>query len=106
MTVAWDIITIDVEEWFHDHNYLETVQPGQWADQESRVEKGMQVCLDLLDRHGAKATFFVLGWTAERNPDLVREMIRRGHEVGCRQPPKPLADNSSAGGPDGRRWDR
>ena len=40
-------------------------------------------CLDLLDRHGVKATFFVLGWTAERFPDLVREIARRGHEVGC-----------------------
>lgn len=77
------IITIDVEEWFHGHNYLAHVPPSTWADQELRVERGTHLCLDLLDRHGVKATFFVLGWTAERFPDLVREIAQRGHEVGC-----------------------
>lgn len=77
------IITIDVEEWFHGHNYLAHVPPSTWADQQLRVERGTHLCLDLLDRHGVKATFFVLGWTAERFPDLVREIARRGHEVGC-----------------------
>ena len=83
MNESPDIITIDVEEWFHGHNYLDQVPPEQWAGQESRVEKGMAICLDLLDRHGVKATFFVLGWTAERHPDLVAEVVRRGHEIGC-----------------------
>lgn len=77
------IITIDVEEWFHGHNYLDHVPPATWTDQDLRVERGTSRCLDLLDRHGVKATFFVLGWTAERFPDLVREIARRGHEVGC-----------------------
>lgn len=78
-----DIITIDVEEWFHGHNYLASVPPDKWDSRESRVEAGMQVCLDLLERHAAKATFFVLGWTAERHPAVVREILARGHEVGC-----------------------
>ncbi len=82
-TSAPTIITIDVEEWFHGHNYLAQVPPATWADQTLRVETGTRRCLDLLDRHGVKATFFVLGWTAERFPDLVREIARRGHEVGC-----------------------
>jgi len=43
----------------------------------------MQICLDLLDRHQVKATFFVLGWIAERHPALIREIKRRGHEIGC-----------------------
>jgi polysaccharide deacetylase family protein (PEP-CTERM system associated) len=77
------IVTVDVEEWFHGHNYLHQVPPDTWHAQETRVEKGMAACLDLLDRHGARATFFVLGWTAERFPDVVREIVRRGHEVGC-----------------------
>ncbi len=77
------IITIDVEEWFHGHNYLASVPLSMWDSQVLRVEKGTRACLDLLDRHGVKATFFVLGWTAERFPDLVREIARRGHEVGC-----------------------
>ena len=78
-----DIITVDVEEWFHGHNYLDHIPPEIWDDQEQRVEKGMSLCLDLLDRFGVKGTFFVLGWTAERHPDVVREIARRGHEVGC-----------------------
>jgi polysaccharide deacetylase family protein (PEP-CTERM system associated) len=80
---APDIITVDVEEWFHGHNYLDHVPPGQWDQQESRVEQGTRLCLDLLDRHGVKATFFVLGWTAERHRDLVGRILDRGHEIGC-----------------------
>ena len=78
-----DIVTIDVEEWFHGHNYLDHAPPETWDDLEQRVEIGTNRCLDLLDRHGVAATFFVLGWTAERHPDLVREIVRRGHEIGC-----------------------
>jgi polysaccharide deacetylase family protein (PEP-CTERM system associated) len=78
-----DIITVDVEEWFHGHNYLDHVPPGVWDRQEQRVEVGTHRCLDLLDRHGVRATFFVLGWTAERHPGLVAEIVRRGHEIGC-----------------------
>jgi len=78
-----DIITVDVEEWFHGHNYLHHMPPEVWDDQEQRVEIGMELVLDLLDRHDVQATFFVLGWTAERHPGVVREIVRRGHEVGC-----------------------
>lgn len=78
-----DIITVDVEEWFHGHNYLHLVPEETWDQQPLRVEAGMKICLDLLDRHQVKATFFVLGWTAERHPDLVREIASRGHEIGC-----------------------
>jgi len=78
-----DIVTVDVEEWFHGHNYLEHAPPETWADLEQRVEIGTARCLDLLDRHDVKATFFVLGWTAERRPDVIAEIARRGHEIGC-----------------------
>lgn len=80
---APDIITVDVEEWFHGHNYLDHVPPGQWDQQESRVEQGTSLCLDLLDRHQVKATFFILGWTAERHPRVVKEIVAHGHEIGC-----------------------
>ena len=80
---AGNILTVDVEEWFHGHNYLDHVPPGQWDNEESRVEKGTRRCLELLDRHNVKATFFVLGWTAERHPHVVAEIAERGHEIGC-----------------------
>ncbi len=81
--IVGNILTVDVEEWFHGHNYLDHVPPGQWDKQESRVEKGTELCLDLLDRHGVTATFFVLGWTAERHPGVVAEIAHRGHEIAC-----------------------
>ncbi len=80
---AGNILTVDVEEWFHGHNYLDHVPPEQWDSEESRVEKGTRRCLELLDRHNVKATFFVLGWTAERHPQVVAEIAERGHEIGC-----------------------
>lgn len=78
-----DILTIDVEEWFHGHNYLEHVPPRTWDDQERRVEANTDKVLALLDRHGVTGTFFVLGWTAERHPDLVRRIAAAGHEIAC-----------------------
>ena len=54
---------------------------SRWDECELRVEASAGRILDLLDRHGAKATFFVLGWVADRLPGLVREIERRGHEI-------------------------
>ncbi|MDP2689565.1 MAG: DUF3473 domain-containing protein, partial [Deltaproteobacteria bacterium] len=54
-----------------------------WDTYDSRIEKPTMKILDLLDGHGVKATFFVLGWVAERHPKLVVEIQRRGHEIAC-----------------------
>jgi polysaccharide deacetylase family protein (PEP-CTERM system associated) len=78
-----DILTIDVEEWFHGHNYLGQVPPESWDDQVCRIEGNTELCLDLLAAHGVAATFFVLGWTAERYPGLVRRIAESGHEIAC-----------------------
>lgn len=83
MNLAPDILTIDVEEWFHGHNYREHVPPEAWDRQGRRVEANTDRVLALLDRYGVRATFFVLGWTAARHPDLVRRIAAAGHEVGC-----------------------
>ncbi len=83
MSAMPDILTIDVEEWFHGHNYLAQVPPSAWERQEQRVVANTGRVLDLLDRHGIRATFFVLGWTASRHPDLVRRIAAAGHEIGC-----------------------
>ena len=76
-------LTIDVEEHFQVHNLEAGVQRSSWDRQESRVEANVRRVLDLLDRHRVKATFFVLGWVAERRPRLVGEIATRGHEVAC-----------------------
>ncbi len=83
MSVAPDILTIDVEEWFHGHNYLQAAPPARWDEQESRVVANTERCLDLLAAHAVRATFFVLGWVAERQPGLVRRIAAAGHEIGC-----------------------
>ena len=75
------ILTFDIEEWFH----LLDVQGGdeckRWEQRESRVEVSTQRILGLLDRFGFKATFFCLGWVAQRHPSLIRQIHESGHEI-------------------------
>ncbi len=85
-----DILTIDVEEWFHGHNYLQTVAPETWDGLESRVEASTDLCLEMLDRHAVRATFFVLGWVAARHPGLVRRIAAAGHEIACHSHSHPI----------------
>lgn len=91
-----DILTIDVEEWFHGHNYLDQVPSAKWDDQESRVEANTDRCLELFASHGVIGTFFVLGWTAERHPDLVRRIAAAGHEVACHSMGHPIVSDLTA----------
>jgi len=75
------ILTIDVEDWFQVENFKPWIARGSWDSLELRLERNTNVLLDLLDTYGIHATFFTLGWVAERLPDLVREIRRRGSEV-------------------------
>ena len=74
-------ISFDVEEWFQVANFRGRIAPSDWTSCQSRIDVGMGRIFDALDRHQAKATFFSLGWIAERRPDLVQEALRRGHEI-------------------------
>ena len=74
-------LTIDVEDWFHILDSDSVPPQGQWASLESRVEDCLARILDLLDEASATATFFWLGWVAERHKALVRRCIENGHEV-------------------------
>lgn len=76
-------LTIDVEEYFHPNAMDGTVSPESWGTLPHRVEGNTRRLLDLLAEHGVRATFFVLGWVAERWPHLVDEIARHGHEIGC-----------------------
>jgi polysaccharide deacetylase family protein (PEP-CTERM system associated) len=75
--------TVDVEEYFHPTEVQTAIDQGQWAALPSRVEDQLKQILELLDRRRTKATFFVLGWVAERNPRAIREIVAAGHEIGC-----------------------
>jgi polysaccharide deacetylase family protein (PEP-CTERM system associated) len=74
-------LTIDVEDYYHVSAFEAVVPVADWDRYESRVEPNTHRLLDLLDAYTTKATFFVLGWVAERHPGLVRTLAARGHEV-------------------------
>lgn len=74
-------LTIDVEDYFHPNAMDAAVAPAEWDSLPHRVEHNTLRLLDLLDEQRVRATFFMLGWVAERWPRLVDEVDRRGHEV-------------------------
>ena len=78
------LLTIDVEDWFQVENFKSYIDFSTWNSFELRVERNTHLILDLLDTFSSKpkATFFILGWIAERLPALVRHILERGHEVG------------------------
>lgn len=76
-----NILTIDVEDYFQVSNFEHLVKKEDWDRHESRVVNNTRKILDILDETDTKATFFVLGWVAEKFPELVKEIDSRGHEV-------------------------
>jgi polysaccharide deacetylase family protein (PEP-CTERM system associated) len=75
-------LTVDVEEWFHVCGADGALAFEKWDGLTSRVVETTRDVLSLLDGCGVRATFFVLGWVAERHPTLVAEIVSAGHEVG------------------------
>jgi polysaccharide deacetylase family protein (PEP-CTERM system associated) len=76
-------MTVDVEEWFHICGVGGELASEHWDRLPSRVERNTRDLLDLLDSCGVRATFFTLGWVAERYPGLVTLIREAGHEVGA-----------------------
>ncbi|MBB3196607.1 polysaccharide deacetylase family protein (PEP-CTERM system associated) [Roseateles terrae] len=74
-------MSIDVEDYFQVSAFAPYIQRGDWDHRECRVERNVGRILDLLDGRGVKATFFTLGWIAQRYPQLVRDIVARGHEL-------------------------
>ena len=76
-------LSIDVEDYYMVSAFEGHVHREEWGKFESRVERNTLRILDMLDEAGARGTFFTVGWIAENIPSLVKEIHRRGHEVGC-----------------------
>jgi len=74
--------SIDLEDWFHILQCEGAPAAAGWEALEDRIAVGTRRFLEVLDRHGCKATFFALGWVAARHPELLAEIASRGHEVG------------------------
>ena len=76
-------LTIDVEDYFQVSAFEKLIHPSAWDGYVSRVERNTGKILALLEEYEVKGTFFIVGWTAERYPNMVREIVDRGHEIGC-----------------------
>jgi polysaccharide deacetylase family protein (PEP-CTERM system associated) len=74
-------LTIDVEDYFQVSAFAPHIPRSEWAIRECRVERNVDRILDMLDTHGTKATFFTLGWVAERYPELIKRIVANGHEL-------------------------
>ena len=77
-----NILTFDIEDWFHLLDHKQTENPSYWKNYPSRVVGNTKRILDMLDKRNQKATFFCLGWVAEQHPSLVRDILSRGYELG------------------------
>ncbi|MFT5735792.1 MAG: polysaccharide deacetylase family protein (PEP-CTERM system associated) [Maribacter sp.] len=76
------ILTFDIEEWFHLLDNTSTKNEEQWAGFDPRIHQNMDVIYDVLEKTGVGATFFVMGWMAEKFPEVIREIADRGYELG------------------------
>lgn len=73
-------LTIDLEDWYQTQDF--NFRPEEWTKFESRIEYSTKIILDKLSCNNIKATFFILGDIAEKHPELIREVVSLGHEIG------------------------
>lgn len=76
------ILTFDIEDWFHILDNSSTKTESDWKQYESRIHIGMDAIFNIMDSAKVSATFFVVGWIAEKYPEIVRKISERGHELG------------------------
>lgn len=76
------ILTFDIEEWFHILDHGSTQTEKEWSNFESRIHQNMDRIFNQLERNEVKATFFCVGWIAEKYPEVIRDIVDRGYEIG------------------------
>jgi polysaccharide deacetylase family protein (PEP-CTERM system associated) len=74
-------LSVDVEDWFQVGAFEHVIARSDWERLPARVERNSEAVLALFARAGVKATFFTLGWVAERHPALIRRIAAEGHEI-------------------------
>lgn len=82
-TTHVNVMIVDVEDYFHVSGFADQVSRSDWDSMPSRVVANTHRLLALMKQYQTTGTFFVLGWVAEKFPQLVRDIHRAGHEVGC-----------------------
>jgi len=77
-----NILTFDIEDWFHllDNDSTKTV--NEWSNYDSRINENTARILNVLDKSGYKATFFCLGWIVDKYPEIIRKIVQSGYEIG------------------------
>lgn len=75
------ILTFDIEEWFHLLDHESTRTDAEWNNYEVRIHANVERILSVLENTGRRATFFCLGWIAERYPEVVRDIVDRGYDI-------------------------
>lgn len=83
MEFTKNILTVDLEEWFAVEVFSDRFARDDWDRLPSTVVRNSRRLMELFRRHQVLATWFVLGWVADRHPDLLREIQREGHEIAC-----------------------
>jgi len=78
-----DGLSVDLEDYYQVEAFAEQISRSRWSTLPSRIRQNTRRTLALLERNRCRATFFVLGWVAEREPGLVREVAEAGHELAC-----------------------
>ncbi|QDL37536.1 XrtA system polysaccharide deacetylase [Rhodoferax sediminis] len=81
VTPITNALTIDVEDYFQVSAFATHIARSEWSTRECRVERNVNAILEMLSSRDIKATFFTLGWIAERYPQLVRQIVKEGHEL-------------------------
>ncbi len=76
-----NILSFDIEDWFHPEIFAGKFPRDSWDQLEGRVKRNTEIILDFLSRKKLKATFFYLGWIGEKYPELVTQTVREGHEI-------------------------
>lgn len=76
-----NILTFDIEEWFHILDNNSTKTEADWAKYPSRIHENMERIFQLLEQTNQQATFFCLGWVARKHPDIIRAIAERGYEI-------------------------
>lgn len=77
-----NILTFDIEEWFHILDNHSTKTTNEWKNYETRIHANMERIFCILEKTNTKATFFCLGWIAETYPEVVKEIVARSYEIG------------------------
>ena len=77
------LLSIDVEDWFQVENLKGAIDKDSWSEKTSRIDRNINLILEILAERNVKGTFFVLGWIAERYPNLIKKIHDEGHEIAC-----------------------